>query len=128
MTDGKNVDTWRIQPWYYAQESHYVHWSRYPLFWYLRNYVSSNSNNWGNWRYMKYSSGQADGMLDNICNAAKTQGIVVWSIGFEVSDYSAGVMQNCASSPSHFFRVEGVEISDAFEAIAKQINQLRLTQ
>ena len=67
-------------------------------------------------------------MLDRICDAAKAQGIVVWSVGFEVTDYSAGIMQNCASTPSHFFRVEGIEIADAFEAIAKQINQLRLTQ
>ena len=67
-------------------------------------------------------------MLGNICDAAKDQGIVVWSIGFEVTNHSAGVMEDCASSASHFFRVEGVEISDAFESIAKQINQLRLTQ
>lgn len=125
MTDGQNVDTVRIQPWYYAQPSHYVHWSRYPLYWYLNNYVG---NNWSNWRYTKYSSGQADNMLENICDAAKAQGIVVWSVGFEVTNYSAGVMEDCASSPSHFFRVEGVEIGEAFEAIAKQINQLRLTQ
>ena len=126
MTDGQNVSTYRIQPWYYQQSSHYVHWSRFPLFWYLNNYV--NSNSWNNWRYLKYSSSQADTMLSNICSAAKTEGIVIWSIGFEVTDFSAGIMRDCASSPSHFFRVEGVEISDAFEAIAKQINQLRLTQ
>ncbi|MEO1556767.1 MAG: pilus assembly protein TadG-related protein [Pseudomonadota bacterium] len=125
MTDGENVNTVRIQPWYYAQPSHYVHWSRYPLYWYLNNYVGGS---WNNWRYTKYTSAQADDMLENICDAAKDQGIVVWSIGFEVTNHSAGVMENCASSPSHFFRVEGVEISDAFESIAKQINQLRLTQ
>lgn len=125
MTDGENVPTVRIQPWYYAQPSHYVHWSRYPLYWYLNNYVGGS---WNNWRYTKYTSSQADDMLENICDAAKDRGIVVWSIGFEVTNHSAGVMENCASSPSHFFRVEGVEISDAFEAIAKQINQLRLTQ
>ncbi|MEP1353471.1 MAG: TadE/TadG family type IV pilus assembly protein [Tateyamaria sp.] len=125
MTDGENVNTVRIQPWYYAQASHYVHWSRYPLYWYLNNYVGGS---WNNWRYTKYTSAQADDMLENICDAAKAQGIVVWSIGFEVTNHSAGVMENCASSPSHFFRVEGVEISDAFESIAKQINQLRLTQ
>jgi len=125
MTDGQNVDTTRIQPWYYANSSHYAHWSRYPLHWYLNNYVRGS---WSNWRYTKYTSGQADSMLGNICDAAKDQGIVVWSVGFEVTDYSAGVMENCASSPSHFFRVEGVEITEAFEAIAKQINQLRLTQ
>lgn len=125
MTDGENVSTVRIQPWYYAQPSHYVHWSRYPLYWYLNNYVGGS---WNNWRYTKYSSTEADDMLENICDAAKNQGIVVWSVGFEVTNHSAGVMENCASSPSHFFRVEGVEISEAFEAIAKQINQLRLTQ
>ena len=125
MTDGQNVDTQRIQPWYYDSSSEIVHWNRYPLHWYLNNYVSGY---WSNWRYTKYTAAQADSMLANICTAAKDQGIVVWSVGFQVNDYSAGVMESCASSPSHFFRVEGVEITEAFEAIAKQINQLRLTQ
>lgn len=125
MTDGQNVDTTRIQPWYYNSESEIVHWHRYPLHWYLNNYVRGS---WSNWRYTKYTSAQADTMLGNICSAAKDQGIVVWSVGFEVTDFSAGIMEDCASSPSHFFRVEGVEITEAFEAIAKQINQLRLTQ
>lgn len=125
MTDGENVNTTRIQPWYYNSSSEYVHWSKYPLYWYLNNH---NVGSWSNWRYTKYTSGQADTMLSNICDAAKTKGIIVWSIGFEVTNHSAGVMEDCASSPSHFFRVEGVEITEAFEAIAKQINQLRLTQ
>lgn len=125
MTDGENVSTYRIDDSKYAIENHWTHWSRYPLFWYLNNYVSGS---WDSWRYRKYSSSEADTMLDSICTAAKDNGIVVWSIGFEVSDRSADVMRNCASTPSHFFRVEGVEISEAFEAIAKQINQLRLTQ
>jgi hypothetical protein len=45
-----------------------------------------------------------------------------------VTNDSADVMRDCASTPSHFFRVEGIEIAAAFEAIARQINQLRLTQ
>lgn len=125
MTDGENVNTTRIQPWYYNSNSEYVHWSKYPLYWYLNNH---NVGSWNNWRYTKYTSGQADAMLSNICDAAKAKGIIVWSIGFEVTNHSAGVMEDCASSPSHFFRVEGVEITEAFAAIAKQINQLRLTQ
>ncbi|MEL6884558.1 MAG: TadE/TadG family type IV pilus assembly protein [Pseudomonadota bacterium] len=125
MTDGQNVNTTRIQPWYYNSRSERIHWTKYPLHWYLNRYVGGS---WSNWRYTKYTSGQADDMLHNICTAAKAKGIVVWSIGFEVTNYSAGVMEDCASSPSHFFRVEGVEITEAFEAIAKQINQLRLTQ
>ena len=126
MTDGVNVNTTRIQPYWYSWQNARIHWSKYPLHWYLNNYV--NSSEWNSWRYTKYTSSQADTMLDNICSAAKDKGIVVWTVGFEVTNASFEVMQNCASSPSHAFRVEGIDIVEAFEAIAKQINQLRLTQ
>ena len=126
MTDGQNVHTMRINNNYYQTDRrHHEHWSKYPLNWYLRNYVRSEDH--PKWRYYKYYSWQADAMLDSICNAAKANRIVIWSIGFEVNDRGADVMRSCASSPSHFFRVEGVEIKDAFSAIARQINQLRLT-
>ncbi len=65
--------------------------------------------------------------LDNACTAAKDEGVLIFAIGFEVSDTSATVMRNCASSASNFFRVEGQEISDAFGAIAQTIQRLKLT-
>ncbi|MFD2738411.1 pilus assembly protein TadG-related protein [Sulfitobacter aestuarii] len=125
MTDGKNVNTVRIRNEKYANSSHRRDWSIYPLYYWLEKNVKKQRK-YGDWAYIKYSSGQADTMLQNICNAAKAKKIIIWSIGFEVSNDSAQVMRDCASSPSHFFRVEGVEISEAFEAIARQINQLRL--
>ncbi len=66
--------------------------------------------------------------MHNICNAAKTYGVTIYTIGFEVKDPSAIVMEDCASSPSHFFRVAGDEIGDAFRSIARQVNELRLIQ
>ncbi len=126
MTDGVNVTTRRINPQVYANRDHYRHWSDYPFYWWLNRNVRSSEQH--RWYSTKYTSGQADNLLDDICDAAKAKGIVIWSIGFEVTDHGASVMKNCASSDSHFFRVEGVEIVDAFEAIARQINQLRLTQ
>jgi hypothetical protein len=69
-----------------------------------------------------------DDRLDDICDAAKAKGIVVFTIGFEVTDHSADVMRNCASTPNHFYRVEGLDIEYAFASIANQINQLKLTQ
>lgn len=63
-----------------------------------------------------------------ICAAARANGIVVFTIGFEVDAHAAGVMADCASSPSHFYRVEGLEIASAFTSIATQINALRLIQ
>ena len=71
---------------------------------------------------------EKDDNLDDICTAAKDQGIIVFSIGFEVTDYSAGVMEDCATSPSHFYRVEGLDIEDAFAQIASEINKLKLTR
>lgn len=69
-----------------------------------------------------------DARLNEVCSAAKTNDMIIFAIGFEVTDYSAGVMQNCASSANHFYRVEGLEIEYAFQSIANQINQLKLTQ
>ncbi|OAN78296.1 hypothetical protein A8B82_11260 [Sulfitobacter sp. EhC04] len=126
MTDGQNDRSMRIPDWYYNSDSEIMHWSRYNLQYYMNRYVNYYYRS--DFYYEKYNASQGDNLLDSICDAAKEARIVIWSIGFEVTDHGADVMRNCASSPSHFFRVEGVEIEDAFEAIARQINQLRLTQ
>jgi len=125
MTDGENVNTYRIKNWAYNSDSEYAFWNRHTLWNYLYRHVSSSRRS--RYYYKKYSASQADTMLDHICTAAKSKGIVVFTIGFEVGNHGANVMESCASSPSHFYRVEGVQISDAFASIAHQINRLRLT-
>ncbi|WP_158547801.1 TadE/TadG family type IV pilus assembly protein [Rhodosalinus sediminis] len=62
------------------------------------------------------------------CDLAKANGVTVYTIAFEAPSDAQRQMRTCASSPSHYFNVEGLEIADAFDAIAHQINQLRLTQ
>jgi len=62
------------------------------------------------------------------CNQAKNNGVVVFTIAFEANNAARNQMRDCASSASHYFNVQGLEISSAFSAIANQINQLRLTQ
>ncbi|MEO1557908.1 MAG: Tad domain-containing protein [Pseudomonadota bacterium] len=127
MTDGQNWYSNRIAEWAYDSPSDAVHWSKNNFWWYLYAYVP----HWQRWQWYEaevQTPTTGDAHLAAICNAAKAQGIVVWSIGFEVTDHSATQMRNCASSPSHFFRVEGVELTEAFRAIARTINQLRLTQ
>lgn len=69
-----------------------------------------------------------DRRLASICTAAKDAGIVVFTIGFEVTDESAAVMEACASSDQHFYRVNGEDIQYAFASITNKINQLKLTQ
>lgn len=70
----------------------------------------------------------ADSRLSTICDEARDQGVTVYAISFEAPQRGIDAMSDCASSPSHFFDVDGVEITDAFSAIARTINQLRLTQ
>jgi hypothetical protein len=69
-----------------------------------------------------------DKRLMAICEAAKAQRIVVFTIGFEVTDESAEVMRECAWEPQYFYRVNGEDISYAFDSIRNEINQLKLTQ
>jgi len=71
---------------------------------------------------------QADANLRNICNAANARDILVFSIGFEAPPGGQAVMLDCASSPSQYYDVQGIEISDAFDSIARTINALKLIQ
>ena len=126
MTDGQNDRSFRLQDWAYDSASEIAHWDANNLWYYLVRNVSSSNR--AQFYTQKYNAEIGDYLLDNICDAAKEQGIVVWAIGFEVTDHGAEVMANCASSPSHFFRVESVQLDEAFYSIARAINQLRLTQ
>ena len=126
MTDGENSTSSRIQSWAYDSDSDYAHWSRYNFNWYLDNYVSSWKHS--QYSYLKYNRTLGNELMDDICDAAKAQGIVIWTIGFEIPDPVGNqVLADCATSPSHFFDVDGIEISHAFSAIATQINNLKLT-
>ncbi len=91
----------------------------------------NDSEAWNDWYYAvrKYvGTSTKNSRTQNICNAAKDNGTIVYTIGFESPSSSRTLLQNCASSPAHFFDVEGLEISDAFSAIASSIRSLRLTQ
>lgn len=88
----------------------------------------STYNEWAN-PWQSVASGQTvDNRLTDICTAAKAKGIVIFAIAFEAPQSGKEDLLACASSPSHFFDVNGVEITETFHAIARQINSLRLIQ
>lgn len=79
--------------------------------------------------YTQVEPGEKDDRLESICAAARRRGITVFTIGFEVDSLrSLNALQDCASSPSHYFDVDGPEIDDAFHTIATSITQLKLTK
>ncbi len=107
--------SWRAYQLYYRQDWNANH--------YYDNYWRGSNSPLG-----QISASTKDDRLDDICDAAKDQDVVIFTIGFEVTDSSAAVMRSCASTPSHFYRVEGLDIEYAFASIANKINQLKLTQ
>lgn len=69
----------------------------------------------------------------NQCNLAKANGVIVFSIAFNVESTTTRTqMQNCASSSAHYYNVpsndNGSALNGAFSSIARTIKQLRLTQ
>ena len=69
-----------------------------------------------------------DSQLQAMCQMARGHGTTVFTISFEAPAAGQQQLSLCASSPSHYFNAKGLEIADAFRAIAAQINRLRLVE
>lgn len=61
-----------------------------------------------------------------LCSAIKAKGIRIWTISFTTG--ASTVLQTCASSDSSFNADDATELNEAFQEIAKQVGELRLTQ
>lgn len=123
MTDGRNHYSYRPLDEFYDSPSEIAHWStmNYQFFRqkrdnYNRNYV-----------YAHNTPELGDTRLRAICQAAKDRGIIVFSIAMGADSHGEQEMRNCASSTGHYYATSGAELVAIFEAIAKQITDLRLT-
>jgi Flp pilus assembly protein TadG len=65
-----------------------------------------------------------------VCDRAKTNGVTVFTIGFDLGSGGRTQMRNCASSASHYYDVSvtGIDIATAFQSIASAIQKIKLTQ
>jgi len=74
--------------------------------------------------------GQGDRLLKDICEAARI-GVnsTIYTIGFELAGEPIAIaaLDACASSPTTAYLVEGVDITTAFQNIADEIVNLKLT-
>ncbi len=68
--------------------------------------------------------------MANSCGATKGRSIVIFTIGFEVAEGGTAEthLKSCATSNAHYYRAQGVNINDAFNSIASNVQNLRLTQ
>ena len=75
-------------------------------------------------------SNELDDRTEAACDYAKSQGIRVYTITFQVNSSSTRqLMQDCASNPSLYFDSPSSEaLQDAFEMIAGDLTNLRLSR
>jgi hypothetical protein len=65
--------------------------------------------------------------MQDQCDAAMASGVIVYAIGFETDSSTSQKLEDCASTPSHYYNAEGTQISTVFAAIASSIQKLKLT-
>lgn len=83
---------------------------------------------WVSNAYSGINATDKDTRLKNVCDAAKKEGVVIFGIAFEAPTNGLEAIENCASSSSHVYDVDGLELERAFASIASSIRKLRLTQ
>jgi Flp pilus assembly protein TadG len=117
MSDGKNTKLHEIKDHVYDNYS--------PWYW------NNNEPSWGQKTAVvdNDKTGEGDVLLKSICDQLKLgMNTTVYTIGFELASEpaAAAALEDCASSLSTHYLVEGVEISTAFQNIAGEIVNLKL--
>ncbi|MBZ8118683.1 hypothetical protein KUD11_08475 [Roseovarius sp. LXJ103] len=98
------------------------------------DFYGSVTGDWGPWNDYtgtEHEDGSdKNNMMSDVCTATKENGVVVYTIGFEIAkgETAETNLRNCASSVAHYYRAEGINITDAFSSIASNVVNLRLTQ
>jgi hypothetical protein len=142
MSDGENDNSYRIRSTYYNDSAAEItdgvdydgdgligdraHWAGNNFWFHLANTVDWTE--WDDYYYRKYNRGQGNRWTTDICDAAKAQGITIWTVAFETNWRGRNTLNACATSPAHAFDADGTEISSVFTSIARAIRQVKLTQ
>ena len=97
-------------------------------------FYGETTGSWGAWNDLvgseRMDGGAKDVRMRDVCGATKGRSVVVYSIGFQVSQGGRAerVLSDCASSSSHYYRANTTDISAVFSSIAANVQNLRLTQ
>ncbi|NOD63760.1 MULTISPECIES: Tad domain-containing protein [unclassified Ruegeria] len=105
--------------------------NRASLWWNSENNFYWQSNHENNWYYnLRRSVGSTtkNTRTANICGAARDKGVIIYGIAFEAPTSGLNTIKSCASSDSHVYNVDGLDLDEAFKSIAASIRKLRLTQ
>ena len=75
-------------------------------------------------------NGSSYNQAEQLCAAMKDQGILVYTVAFDVAGSQAeAIMEECATDPSYAYNPsDGTELKDVFRAIARRVSTLRLSK
>lgn len=77
--------------------------------------------------FQMYTRNDARDNFTAVCDAAREDGIVVFTIAFRVNQsWMRELMEDCASSETHYFDVSTGDLEEAFASIAGRIERLRI--
>ena len=93
-----------------------------------RGYANTVGKNWYDYENKYSSASNADAEMLNSCNAAKNNGVVVYTIAFSAPSDAQTLLQNCATSINNYYDVDSADIATAFASIAVSVQKLKLTQ
>lgn len=112
------------------QRQSWVAWQLYARALGTNNATRTNAYNAAMTSFQSQYASVADmnAQLQQSCALVKAQDVTVYGIAFEAPANGQAQISQCASSPSHYFNAQGLEIQSAFRAIASNITQLKLTQ
>jgi hypothetical protein len=75
-----------------------------------------------------YSDGEAKAQYKQVCDYAKAQGITIFTIAFKVTDAVAANIAQCATKQAYAYKVDGLDMAQAFASIAATMQKIRITE
>lgn len=123
MTGGTQSTPWGDDP---RQLDFVEVWEMFGTDFYNNGQNNSGAHNWLPNPVNQTAPATKNADLVAICAAARGENVTIYTIGFETTVASTAVMKKCASSHAHHFDVDGGSIDDAFAAIARDIQKLKL--
>jgi hypothetical protein len=78
-------------------------------------------------KYLEYTTGSTKNVrMEEICDAARDAGIIVFTIGFEAPSTGQESMEECATTTSHYYDANVSNLEEVFGKIAANIHKLKL--
>lgn len=79
--------------------------------------------------YYLYGNGNSGKQAKKLCKEMKKENIILYSVAFQAPSSARKLLKKCATSNAHYFdAANSAQLIAAFQAIANNISNLRLTQ